>query len=404
MKAKITLLALMLFSLNSFSQWQITNGPFGAGLISSLAIKDTTIFAGTVTGGVFVSTDKGINWTARNNGLTNLGNIISLVVNNTDVFAGVFQSGNNAVFSTNDNAANWTAKGLPFLYLFSLAVKPSFLIAGTWYGVSFSTNNGSSWSGSIAGLPSTASVSALAFEGTKIFCSVSGSSSGGTGVFLSNNNGVNWTSFNTGLTTTTITKLAVIGSNIFAGRDAGGLFISNTTTSGWTAIDAGLTNNVIKSLCVVGTNLFVGTSNGIFLTMNNGTTWTDVSVGLPANANIYSITSNDTDIYIGADTTVWRRSLAEMGVTGISESISKKDILKIYPNPFNYFTTIQFSSLMKNAEFVIYNVYGQLIKTINNISGDKIILYKESISSGLYFYEVKQDNGNIATGKLVITN
>lgn len=403
MKTKITLIAFALASINCFAQWQSTSGPSGAGVISSLAIKDTNIFAGTETGGVFLSTDKGVKWTSKNNGLTNLDDIIAIAVNDTDVFAGAYNSMSGpSVFLTNDNAANWSAKGLPYIFLLSIAVKPSFLIAGTWFGVSVSTNNGTSWMGYTSGLPSNAAVSALAFDGSKIFCGVSGSSVGGTGVFRSSTNGKSWTSFNTGLINTFIKKLAVIGSNVFAGT-YGGVFISNTTTPGWSAVNTGLSNTLIRSLWVVGNNLFAGTDNGIFLTTDNGSNWTNVSIGLPSNSKVYSITSDGINVYIGADTTVWQRPLVEMGITGIEETFSQNTSVKIYPNPFNSSTTIQFNSSIKNAELNIYNMYGQKIKIINHISGDKIKIDRDNLPSGIYFIHLTQDNTTFATDKLIIT-
>ncbi|HEX9970745.1 MAG TPA: regulator, partial [bacterium] len=53
-----------------YAQWTQTNGPYG-GRVNSLAVSGTNLFAGTDGGGVFLSTNKGTNWTAVNTGLTN---------------------------------------------------------------------------------------------------------------------------------------------------------------------------------------------------------------------------------------------------------------------------------------------------------------------------------------------
>jgi type IX secretion system substrate protein len=76
----------------------------------------------------------------------------------------------------------------------------------------------------------------------------------------------------------------------------------------------------------------------------------------------------------------------------------------IIPNPFTTVTTIQFNSTIHNAVLFIYNLYGQKIKTIADISGDKIKIERGTLRSGLYFYELKQNNKNIATGKLMIVD
>lgn len=76
----------------------------------------------------------------------------------------------------------------------------------------------------------------------------------------------------------------------------------------------------------------------------------------------------------------------------------------VFPNPFNTFTNFQFNSILNNAELNIYNLYGQNIKTIKNISADRVKIERGNLSSGLYFYELRQNSKNIATGKLLVTD
>ena len=62
------LLSLMLGCV-AHAQWVQTNGPYNGG-INCFAVSGTNLFAGTINGGVFLSTDNGTSWTAVNNGLT----------------------------------------------------------------------------------------------------------------------------------------------------------------------------------------------------------------------------------------------------------------------------------------------------------------------------------------------
>lgn len=80
------------------------------------------------------------------------------------------------------------------------------------------------------------------------------------------------------------------------------------------------------------------------------------------------------------------------------------DIDLIYPNPFSLFTTIQFKTIISNGNLNIYNVNGQLVKVIQNISGRNIIIYRESIPSGIYFVSLIENNKVILSNKLVITD
>ncbi|MGZ4033833.1 MAG: peptidoglycan DD-metalloendopeptidase family protein [Bacteroidia bacterium] len=89
--------------------------------------------------------------------------------------------------------------------------------------------------------------------------------------------------------------------------------------------------------------------------------------------------------------------------TGIAESADLTGI-RIYPNPFSSSVTIQFNQIIHNGEITIYNVFGQIIKTIKNISGQEIKLNRDNLSAGIYFISLAEQNKIISTNKLVITD
>ena len=51
-------------------------------------------------------------------------------------------------------------------------------------------------------------------------------------MFLSNDNGSTWAAFNNGLTNTSVTSLAVSGTNLFAGTYGSGVFVNSTVLTG----------------------------------------------------------------------------------------------------------------------------------------------------------------------------
>lgn len=77
--------------------------------------------------------------------------------------------------------------------------------------------------------------------------------------------------------------------------------------------------------------------------------------------------------------------------------------LNVYPNPFSEFTSFEFNN-DKNEEFVLklYDVQGKLNRTMNSIIGDKIILYRNNLTSGMYFYQLINHGEIRAQGKLVV--
>jgi hypothetical protein len=73
----------------------------------------------------------------------------------------------------------------------------------------------------------------------------------------------------------------------------------------------------------------------------------------------------------------------------------------VYPNPFNYSTTIQLQQNIGNSNLIIYNIFGQIVRS-TNVSGNKIIVERDNLPAGVYFYRITQNNEIIVSGKLMI--
>ena len=76
---------------------------------------------------------------------------------------------------------------------------------------------------------------------------------------------------NNGLTYPYVRSLANNDTNIFAGTFCGGVFLSTNNGNNWTAVNNGFTSICIYSIVTNGNNIFAGTSgSGVFLSTNNG--------------------------------------------------------------------------------------------------------------------------------------
>ena len=90
-------------------------------------------------------------------------------------------------------------------------------------------------------------------------------------------------------------------------------------------------------------------------------------------------------------------------VEGIN-TIQHKILLKLYPNPFNKQTTLSTDKILHNAILTMNNIYGQVVKQIENINGQTIILERDNLSKGIYFIQMSENNINLASKKIIITD
>ena len=102
-----------------------------------------------------------------------------------------------------------------------------------------------------------------------------------------------------------------------------------------------------------------------------------------------------------ADTICGTVTVSPLNVNNYSDS---QFAIKIFPNPFSSSTTFQTDNIFKDATLTVYNLYGQTVKQIKNISGQTVVFSRDNLASGLYFVRLSQDGKNIAINKLVITD
>ena len=233
MKSFFTIVLLFVYFLSpgySFAQFE-SIGPFG-GYIRCLA-KDNQekILAGTVNGGIFLTSDMGENWTQIFYGYRNLG-VRSLAVNfNNNYFAGTDGSG---LFRSEDGGTSWTKINnvLSTSTILSLLFLPNGdLLAGTFDGLFRSTDNGNTFLAT-NGIPNAA-VFSLGDGGSFLLAGTAYN-----GIFRSTDNGLNWLDANNGIdySGTTIESIAFDNS---ASRAQANAYVS-TGVHVYTSMDLGI--------------------------------------------------------------------------------------------------------------------------------------------------------------------
>jgi photosystem II stability/assembly factor-like uncharacterized protein len=170
---------LLYFSPDSGATWKPSGGVVSGGIsgIEVLIKKENTFFAGT-TNAVYRSTDYGAHWTYWN-----------------------------------------TSTGIKMVNCMTV-VDSTTILAGTSYGLCYTTDNGNSWQQD-TNISSYLSFHDFAQTGNRIFAGTE------DGVYVSADKGLHWTRYNDGLPADTcVLHVAIIDTTVYIGTRFNGLFIS----------------------------------------------------------------------------------------------------------------------------------------------------------------------------------
>lgn len=332
-------------SNDSGQSWSACNNGLAHLDVRALAVNGTELFAGTFGSGVFRSTNNCQSWNAvattptnfrvnalvvsggnlfagtEDHGLLRLSNtdwlpvacpstailkVRALAGSGTQLYAGVDAAGTRdaSVFRFQNNGQNCqplsTSPVNPTIN--ALAISGTTLLAGTSGGGVFLLQN-EQWAERKLGLDNPF-VAALAVAEGNFFAGTAGG-----GVFRSGNQGAQWAASNMGLTTATINALAVTGAKMFAGTAGNGVFCSINDGRNWAKASEGLGGVFVNVFLLQQGKLYAGTNDGVFmtpLTAPNCAAWTNASEGLPLIRYVNALAASSTDLYLGANSGVFR--------------------------------------------------------------------------------------------------
>lgn len=339
--------------------WSAVDSTLAYKLVQSFLVdKQDNIFAGTLSGGLYESTDHGTSWFQTS--LTNFG-VYSLAVDSAgEIFAG----GNGGIYALTDGGASWSQILQKYITVKSLAFGPGGTIfAGTYgSGVYVSSDSDSTWTQMNPG-PGNSYVNSLAvdssgrvFAGTMLgqFVSTddgqnwvrSGSaleqenvgaiivspaghifSGASSGIFRSTDSGTSWARVDSGLCASEITSVAVAPSgDVFAASASSGLFRSTDIGKSWAGVGPLYAmNNYLNSVLVTPSGVvYAGAyGRGFYVSTDGGTTWASVSLPAPTSDIVYSLAvAPSGEVFAGSDlggvykSTDNGSSWYQMGVTG----------------------------------------------------------------------------------------
>ncbi len=215
------------------------------------------------------------------------------------------------VLMIGDSSAQWEniSTGLGNRPVFSLYNNVNYIYAGSSnHGIYLSSNNGTNWSP--AGVNYFNITYAMTEFGGYLYAACE------LGVWRTSNNGAYWSY--TSLNNTTMYSLASNQSRVFVGSHNSGLFYSSGGT-GW--FISSLSATSVKALAIDGNFLVAGCGNaaGVYISTNNGNNWSSTTLN---NKTVYSLAMNGDNIYAGTGSGVYYST--DRGTTWTHSSLNNE--------------------------------------------------------------------------------
>ncbi|MGA9292680.1 MAG: T9SS type A sorting domain-containing protein [Ignavibacteriaceae bacterium] len=275
-------ISLFVFINVSWGQWVKTNGPWGGTVASCFTGNKDKLYAGSESQGIFLSTDKGMNWKSINSNLPDKSILSVLAIGDT-IFAGTY----NALFISTNGGESWNAsgEGIPGnTRIYSLAVFDTILFAGTNPGGIYrSSDHGLTWIQVFSGISSASTMDFTQNNG-KLFAVVELQ-----GIFESTDLGITWTeSFSTANNSRSI---AVKDGIIYYGN-----IFSTNNGENWETSGLPL-NDIIYGFEVIDSCIFAGIAGNGVSVSNNGKDWEPINKGLP-DMSTYVLYSWDSILFV----------------------------------------------------------------------------------------------------------
>ncbi|MDZ4711026.1 MAG: FlgD immunoglobulin-like domain containing protein [bacterium] len=367
------------------NDWEIIYGGDGFYVIVDHT-NPNIIYAESQNGGLGKSTDGGNSFDDATNGIngsekTNWSTPVVM----DPVYSNILYYGTNKVYRTTNGAGLWTA------------VSPDL------------TNGNQTRLGTVTTIAVAPTNSNVIIAGTD-----------DANVWITSNNGTNWTKVSSTLPYRWITRVAIdpVNENI-AYVTYNGLkwrdpqpHVFRTTNKGqsWTDISSNLPDAPVNAFAIDPLRpnvLFVGSDVGAYVSFNTGQSWQFLGTGLPM-VSVYDFKIHPTAYYLVAGT--HGRSMYKIDLTQVVGINSNEEIIaddftleQNYPNPFNPVTTIKYkTSGSGNVNLKIYDVTGKDIRSlISKVqpAGTYTAAWNgtdnrgSTVSSGIYFYTLTSDVG-----------
>lgn len=335
--------------------WTQVGGPDG-GMVKALhTTPEGTLFAGTVTGGIFCSTDGGETWAPASEGLRVSPNngppdIIVLTQEGNTLYAG---TGSDLFYSTN-GGDSWqqVTHFRGDRRISGIAIIDDTVYIGHKQSVFFSNDNGESWTLIDKGLTGQGEPR-LSVSGMTLFAQME------RHVFHLKAGEKSWTKLavvdpsQKKVVDSDITKFAISGETIYAATADGDLFRSTNMGSSWKSIKPKGMQGFDGKLAALGNMVFYIGSNSangrVFRSTNSGNSWTMLNTNLTNQAILSTEVLSEKTLYVGTFKGVFRSTDGGESWIKTSTGIINTWIRKLVFVK-NVLYALTFDSIVKSAD------------------------------------------------------
>jgi photosystem II stability/assembly factor-like uncharacterized protein len=259
--------------------------------------QDGSLYAGGYGPVVFHSTNNGYSW-IRGEGFGGYYHwVLSLAVNsNGDVFAGIAwgdeQTG--GVYRSTDGGIQWHMIGLGQKSIPALIVDDAGQIVAGSYPVSYrSTDGGVTWT------PLDSALANRSVEGLGISNSGTFFAATRNGLFRSRDGAVSWSRADSGITAYgVLTFLEYDQDCVLAGAVPGGVFRSSDQGLHWSRVESPISSPLSYTTERSG-GILAGSTGGLYRSTDRGTSWSHIDIG-EQSAHMFSVVESRSNVILAA--------------------------------------------------------------------------------------------------------
>lgn len=137
----------------------------------------------------------------------------------------------------------------------------------------------------------------------------------------------------------------------------------------------------------------IGSSFGLI--ENSFTYFTDFM-----HRNLVCVRDSVNEVYTSNYTSVFGCNAITVGINNLKTTTTHS----IAPNPFSNQTKLQLDKPLVNGSLALYNSFGVLVNKTEHLYGTQIIIDRNDLPSGAYYFCIQQDNKTVVNDKLMLVD